>query len=424
MIKTSQNQPVKKKRNTRGMGSIRQKNGGYEGRITIKVNGKSKQISLFNKDKRILVQEMIKAKQEANDNEYVEKDKITLEDWLKKWIRIHKRPFVKPRTLQGYIEKIRTNIIPYLGDYPMQSLDRLILQEYFSDLTTGNEKKGIKKYSPKTIKEIKSILNMAFTDAEIDKIIKFNPIPTIRTPKVQRKKKKPTISPAEQQQLIEILLSETNGLCYIFIMNTGVRPGENGGMKWKHYSYEDANVKVRDNYGKVTYYDDNFEKIESKFEEKDLKTPSSYRNIPLQKWLNNMMYAYMHYIMQQRGYTKKEQLDDEYIFMNSLGHALSSDYLWDTLDKILKRNNFKHLSVYQLRHLFATRCIDVNIPVNQIKQYLGHALASTTMDYYVEYDEDTNKAEIEKLEQVNNIQVVPEFLKGMEQIMSIPKNRV
>ena len=44
----------------------------------------------------------------------------------------------------------------------MQALDRLILQEYFSDLTTGNEKKGINKYSPKTIKEIKSILNMAF----------------------------------------------------------------------------------------------------------------------------------------------------------------------------------------------------------------------------------------------------------------------
>ncbi len=100
---------------------------------------------------------MIKAKQEANNNEYVEKDKITLEEWLKKWIHIHKKPFVKPRTLQWYIEKIKTNIIPYLGNFSMQSLDRLILQEYFSDLTTGNEKKGIKKYSPKTIKEIKSI---------------------------------------------------------------------------------------------------------------------------------------------------------------------------------------------------------------------------------------------------------------------------
>lgn len=412
MERTLLDEPAKKKRSTRGMGSIRQKNGGYEGRITIKVNGKSKQISLFNKDKRILVQEMIKAKQEGIDNEYVEKDKITLEEWLKKWIRIHKKPFVKPRTLQGYIEKIKANIIPYLGNYPMQSLDRLILQEYFSDLTTGNQKKSIKKYSPKTIKEIKSILNMAFADAEIDKIVKFNPIPTIRTPKVQKQKKKPTISPAEQQELMQIMLSEENGLCYIFIMNTGVRPGESAGMKWKHYNYENSIVKVRDNYGKITYYDDDFEKIESTLEEKELKTPSSYRTIPLQRWLNEIMYVYMLHVMKQKGYMEKRQLDDEYIFVNRLGHALSTDYLWDTLDKILKRHNFKHLSVYELRHLFATRCVDVNIPINQVQQYLGHSLASTTMDYYVGYDEETNKTEIEKLEHINHVQIVPKILRN------------
>jgi len=420
MARTSnKDETKKKKRAARGMGSIRAKNGGYEGRITVKVNGKSKQISFFDKDKRIVVQEMIKAKQESNDNEYVDKDKITLEQWLKKWIRIHKRPFVKPRTLQGYIEKIKTNIIPYLGNYPLQSLDRLTLQEYFSDLTVGNEKRGIKKYSPKTIKEIKSILNMAFSDAEIDKIVKFNPIPTIRTPKVQRKKKKPTISPREQQEFIKIMLSERNGLCYIFILNTGVRPGENGGMKWKHYNYKESEIKVRDNYGKITYYDDDFEKIKSAIEEKDLKTPSSYRTIPLQQWFNKIMYEYMKYTMKQRGYTKKEQLDEEYIFINSLGNALSSDYLWDTLDRILKRHNFKHLSVYQLRHLFATRCVDVHIPINQIQQYLGHALASTTVDNYLDYDEETNKAEIEKLEQINNVQISPQFLSGIEAVMSV-----
>ena len=237
-------------------GLHKSKNGGYEGRITVKVNGKPKQISLFNKDKRILVQEMIKAKQESNDNEYIEKDKITLEQWLKKWIRIHKKPFVTARTLQGYIEKIKVNILPYLGNYPIQTLDRMILQEYFSDLTTGNEKKSIKKYSPKTIREIKSILNMAFKDAEIDKIIKENHIPTIKTPRVQKKKKKPTLTPAEQQEFIKIMLSKNNGLCYIFILNTGLRSGESSGIKWKHYNYENSNIQVMDNYGKITYYDD------------------------------------------------------------------------------------------------------------------------------------------------------------------------
>lgn len=417
MPRTSQKAPVKKKRNTKGMGSIRQKNGGYEGRITVKIDGKSKQISLFNKDKRVLVQEMIKAKQESNDNMFVEKDRITLEEWLKKWVRVHKRPFVTARTLQGYIEKMKVNIIPYLGNYPIQSLDRLILQEYFSDLATGNEKKGIKKYSPKTIREIKSILNMAFADAELDKIVKYNPIPSIRTPKVRKKKKKPTLSPKEQQELIQILLSEENGFCYIFILNTGLRPGENGGIKWKHYSYEESNIKVRDNYGKITYYDDNFEKIESTYEEKELKTPTSHRTIPLQKWLNDIMYLFMLSELKRRGYSKKSQMDEEYIFVNALGNPLSSDYLWDTLDKILKRHDFKHISVYQLRHLFATRCIDVHIPINQIQQYLGHALGSTTVDFYVDYDEDTNKKEIEKLEEINNINVLPERVKNIPNVL-------
>ncbi len=411
MVATSNTKIKKKKRNTRGMGSIRKKNGGFEGRVTIKVNGKSKQISLFNKDKRVLAQEMMKAQQEAIENEYVLKNNITVEEWLKKWIRIYKKPFVKPRTLQGYIEKIKSNIIPFLGFYSLQNIDKLVLQEYFSNLTTGNEKKSIKKYSPKTIKEIKSILNMAFRDAEYDNLIKNNPITYVRIPKVHKQKKTPTISPSEQQDLMRILLSEKNGLCYIFIINTGLRPGENSAIKWKHYNYEEGNIKVRDNYGKITYYDDNFQKIESKFEEKDLKTPSSYRNIPLQNWLNKIMHEYMLFIMKQKGYTQKEQLDDEYIFRNSLGNALSSDYLWDTLDKILKRHNFKHLSVYELRHLFATRCVDVNIPINQVQQYLGHALASTTMDYYVGYDDETNKKEIEKLEKINNVFMMPEILK-------------
>jgi len=408
----------KKKRATRGMGSIREKNGGYEGRITIKVNGKSKQISLFNKDKRILVQEMIKAKQESNDNGFVEKDRITLEEWLKKWIKIHKKPFVKPRTLQGYIEKIKVNIIPYLGKYPLQSIDRLTLQEFFSDLTVGNEKKGIRKYSPKTIKEIKSILNMAFSDAEIDRLIKFNPIPTIKTPRDTRCKKKTTISPDQQKEFIRIMLSEESGLCYIFILNTGLRPGENNGMKWKYYDYENSCITVENNYGKVTYYDEDFNKIESKCEEKDLKTFSSYRTIPLQSWLNDIMYLYMLKTMKEKGYKSKEQLDEEYIFVSSIGNAFNSDYLWSNLNRILKRHNFPHLSVYALRHLFATRCVDVNIPINQIQQYMGHALASTTLDYYVGFDVETNKQEIKKLEAINNIEIMPKKVQGMEALLN------
>ena len=43
MAKTSpKKEPAKKKRNTRGMGSIRPKNGGYEGRSTVKAKNKTR----------------------------------------------------------------------------------------------------------------------------------------------------------------------------------------------------------------------------------------------------------------------------------------------------------------------------------------------------------------------------------------------
>jgi len=102
------------KRNVKGMGSIRKRKNGYEGRITVKVNGISKQISIYNSDKRILAQEMIKAKQQSEEERFVQKNNITLEEWLKKWIYIYKQPFVKARTIQGYIEKIKINILPFL----------------------------------------------------------------------------------------------------------------------------------------------------------------------------------------------------------------------------------------------------------------------------------------------------------------------
>lgn len=384
---------------------------GYEGRVTIQINGKSKQISIYNKDKRALIQEMIKAKQQSADEIFLEKNRITLEEWLKKWIEIYKKPFVKPRTVQGYIEKIKSNILPHLGNYALQSLDRLILQEFFSNMTTGNEKQGIKKYSPKTIREVKSILNMALRDAEIDKLINVNPMNFIRTPKVIKQKKKATLTLSEQKNLMNILLRETNGLCYIFIMNTGLRPGECCGLKWKHYNYKNSSIKIHDNFGKITYYNKNFERVSSSSEEKELKTPSSYRTIPLQNWLNELLYSYMKKVMKEHGFSKQVEMSERYIFTTSLETAPTTDYLWDTLDKLLKRNNFKHLSVYSLRHLFATRCIDVNIPINQVQQYLGHSLASTTMDFYVEYDEETNKNEMEKLELLNTKDVLPENIR-------------
>jgi len=86
------------------------------------------------------------------------------------------------------------------------------------------------------------------------------------------------------------------------------------------------------------------------------------------------------------------------MFTNGLGNPMTADYLFGTLKEILEKHNFPHTNPRSLRHLFATMCVNAGITINQLQDYLGHALASTTLNYYVDSDPKRNKEEIEKLE--------------------------
>ena len=53
---------------------------------------------------------------------------------------------------------------------------------------------------------------------------------------------------------------------------------------------------------------------------------------------------------------------------------------------------------HDLRHTFATLLISMNIDVQTVSHKLGHASATTTMNFYVHDLESTDKASAELLE--------------------------
>lgn len=67
---------------------------------------------------------------------------------------------------------------------------------------------------------------------------------------------------------------------------------------------------------------------------------------------------------------------------------------------IFEKNNFKHIRFHDLRHTFATFLVDHKINIKTISSTLGHAQASTTMNYYVHNLEFASKASAELLENI------------------------
>ena len=379
-------------RRVKGEGTIRKKGNGYEGRITVEVNGVRKQVSVYDKSQRVVVEKMQELRKKRDDNYYIENKNITLEEWLKEWMRVYKKPYISPRTYQGYVEKSKT-ILEHLGNMQLQKIELYHLQKFISDLQ--NEGK-----SPKSLRHYYSILKMCFDDAIMCRHISLNPTRNLKLPSMRRKEL--NIMTKEEQLVFEGFMKKYRmGTAYIVLANTGLRAGELSGLTWKDVDFENKALYVRRGMQKITTYDDDFNKVKRERKVTDVKTENSYRVVPMLDKVVRILQEY-----KKKVQAEQEELaelgegfkDDDFIFKTKYNHPITSEYLRKTCQGICKSNNFRKVGIHELRHTFATRSIEAGIDLRVLQEILGHASYSTTADIYVHILGQVKLSQMNRLE--------------------------
>ena len=379
-------------RRVKGEGTIRKKGNGYEGRITVEVNGVRKQVSVYDKSQRVVVEKMQELRKKRDDNYYIENKNITLEEWLKEWMKVYKKPYISPRTYQGYVEKSKT-ILEHLGNMQLQKIELYHLQKFISDLQ--NEGK-----SPKSLRHYYSILKMCFDDAIMCRHISLNPTRNLKLPSMRRKEL--NIMTKEEQLVFEGFMKKYRmGTAYIVLVNTGLRAGELSGLTWKDVDFENKALYVRRGMQKITTYDDEFNKVKRERKVTDVKTENSYRVVPMLDKVVRILQEY-----KKKVQAEQEELaelgegfkDDDFIFKTKYNHPITSEYLRKTCQGICKSNNFRKVGIHELRHTFATRSIEAGIDLRVLQEILGHASYSTTADIYVHILGQVKLSQMNRLE--------------------------
>lgn len=379
-------------RRVKGEGTIRKKGNGYEGRITVEVNGVRKQVSVYDKSQRVVVEKMQELRKKRDDNYYIENKNITLEEWLKEWMKVYKKPYISPRTYQGYVEKSKT-ILEHLGNMQLQKIELYHLQKFISDLQ--NEGK-----SPKSLRHYYSILKMCFDDAIMCRHISLNPTRNLKLPSMRRKEL--NIMTKEEQLVFEGFMKKYRmGTAYIVLVNTGLRAGELSGLTWKDVDFENKALYVRRGMQKITTYDDDFNKVKRERKVTDVKTENSYRVVPMLDKVVRILQEY-----KKKVQAEQEELaelgegfkEDDFIFKTKYNHPITSEYLRKTCQGICKSNNFRKVGIHELRHTFATRSIEAGIDLRVLQEILGHASYSTTADIYVHILGQVKLSQMNRLE--------------------------
>lgn len=254
--------------------------------------------------------------------------KYTLGEWLTEWLNTFKAPILSKSTITHYELIIRLHIPQTLKKLNMGLISAVELQKAIYSITLS-----------KTREETYNTLNGAFSKAHKLNIIQTNPMINVDKPKHERKQGQ-ALTAQELAKLLTDIDTHPMRTYFLFLLYTGARRREALDCKWEHIDIENKTIRL---YG--------------------TKTKDSLRTIPLMPDLENIL-------------QKVPKTSD-----NLFDHT--AEQVTKQFHKICQTHK-----LHDLRHTFATRCLQCGIPLKVVQEWLGHTSIKTTANIYTHLTDD------------------------------------
>ena len=123
------------------------------------------------------------------------------------------------------------------------------------------------------------------------------------------------------------------------------------------------------------------------------KTSSGLRTIPIPQEIIKLLKAHkatQDTLALRLG--KDEFNKEKLVFCSEVGSPLSSRNIQRTHYSICKKIGLEGVGFHALRHTFATRMIEENVPVKTVQYWIGHSSIEITYNIYVHVQEESKKA--------------------------------
>ena len=239
------------KRRPAGDGMVRRRDDGrWEGRIVIghRENGEPLFRHVYAKTQKALLDKLHQNIECYRDVELTEDSRMTLGQWLDRWLTEYKAGTVRPGTLEGYRRYIEYYIKPQLGDKQISLLSQQDIQRMYRRLKTEGRihehpEMG-HQLSDSMVRHIHSTLHAALKDAVQAHVIPRNPTEGTTAPKPNYKPKR-ILTRAELDAFLTVV--EQDEVWRDFFQTelmTGLRRGEICGLQWSDFDGAAGTLKV------------------------------------------------------------------------------------------------------------------------------------------------------------------------------------
>ena len=367
------------KRRPSGDGMVRKREDGrWEGRIVVghKENGAPLFRYVSAGSQKALTEKLHQEIDAYRGVNLTEDSRISLGQWLDRWLEEYAAPSVRPSTLEGYRGYVERNIKPYLGDKPVGKVTREDVQKLYRELQKNGRKELHPEYgyqlSGATIRRIHGVFHQAMDAAVRENLIARNPTEGITLPK-KKTALNQILNDAQLERFLKVIREDSVWHDFFYTeLTTGLRRGEICGLMWSDFDEAHGTLSIR----RTLHIQKGGRLVTG-----ETKTGTRKRIITLPPSTAGLLAQ------------RKKHSYSQWIFPNPLRpeQSASPSTAYNHLKTLLKRAGLPSIRFHDLRHTFATHALASGVDAKTLSEILGHAQASFTLDTYTHVTGDMQK---------------------------------
>lgn len=342
----------------RGENIYKRKDGRWEGRYKngFKPDGKTRYSSVYGASYSE-VKAVLTAKRAEQKSDCL-KCNFTFKELSDLWLESIANS-VKESTYTNYSMKLEKHIIPYFGTIRYEKLTLKI----FNDFIAEKMSLGL---SPRYVSDICRVIK-SITKFARQKLGYSDKAELLSLPKCEKKERE-MLTAAQQNLLTNYLLDKASpsNLGIFISAVTGIRIGELCALKWSDIDLEKRIITVTKTMQRIKNM---FGKTATKIIITPPKSKTSAREIPVP----DVLYSYL----------KEMQCDNDCYVLTGEKAFAEPRTMQYRFRSVLKKLGLPQVNFHALRHMFATKCVDIGVDVKTLSEILGHCSVELTLNRYV-----------------------------------------
>ncbi|MDK2888324.1 MAG: hypothetical protein PWP72_1202 [Thermoanaerobacter sp.] len=362
--------------------------------------GKRKRIyRAFRGTKREAEKEMARLIAELEKGTYIETSKITLGEYLLRWLEDYGKTRLAPTTYRRYSQIINLRVVPKLGMIPLGKLRPIHLQQFYRELLEEGKKNG--KEGPLSAASITyhhRVIHKALGTAVKQQLIPVNPADAVELPKspqviddVDSRENIKVLDAGQVETMLEAA-RETPYYALLFVaVRTGLRRGELLGLRWQDVDLKAGTISVRHALAYTP---------EKGIFFKPPKNKKSRRTIDISGEVVAVMKEHRKKQAEAKLFFGQQYEDHGLVFCQPNGKPMHPDTPSSWFPEFLQRIGLPRLNFHCLRHTHASLLLQAGVDIKVISERLGHSSIRITYDLYSHLMPGMQKEAVDRLEKL------------------------